>query len=151
MLWFAAAASAPARILSQNVSPGASWVTIAMVKLSPSAAPPPPSLWAPPSLLHAASARVATLTTTTAGARSFLREGPIFIDFLSPGSRPGGGLRCPTGRGDVRGRAGDRPWCRAGRSGGQAGSRGRNRLERAGQRRSAVGVLRGRSGSPAAR
>src|ERR687894_2334034 len=111
MLWFAAAASAPARILSQNVSPGASWVTIAMVKLSPSAAAPPPSLWAPPSLLHAASARVATLTTTTAGARSFLREGPILIEFLSPDSRPGGGLRCPTGCGDVRGGAGDRPWC----------------------------------------
>ena len=31
MLSFAAAASAPARILSQNVSPGASWVIIAMV------------------------------------------------------------------------------------------------------------------------
>src|ERR687893_1706240 len=66
MLWFAAAASAPARILSQNVSPGASWVTIAMVKLSPSAAAPPPSFWAPPSLLHAASVTVAALTATTA-------------------------------------------------------------------------------------
>ena len=31
MPWFAAAASAPARILSQNVSPAASWVIIAMV------------------------------------------------------------------------------------------------------------------------
>ena len=30
-----AACSAPARIRSQNVEPGASWVTIAMVKLGP--------------------------------------------------------------------------------------------------------------------
>src|SRR5918997_1386836 len=132
MLWFAAAASAPARILSQNVSPGASCVTIAMVKLSPSAAPPPPSLWAPPSLLHAASATVATLTTTTAGARSDLRERPIFIDI--PLSRQPAGRRTAVSYGcaDVGGRAGDQLWCRSGRSGGQAG---------------AVAVLRGPSRS----
>ena len=47
-----AACSAPARIRSQNVEPGASWVTMAMVKVLPPPPPPPPAapgaLWAPP-------------------------------------------------------------------------------------------------------
>ena len=42
MLSLAAATCAPARTLSQNESPGASWVTIAMVNLGVSATAPPP-------------------------------------------------------------------------------------------------------------
>ena len=36
-----AASSAPARILSQNVSPACSWVTIWIVRLLPLVSPPP--------------------------------------------------------------------------------------------------------------
>ena len=37
-----AASCAPARILSQNVSPACSWVIIWMVSLAPEVSPPPP-------------------------------------------------------------------------------------------------------------
>src|SRR5689334_18905584 len=80
---FFAACSAPERILSQNESPGASWVIIAMVRFWPLPPPPPPPAgagWfcAPPWLLHAASA--ADAATTAARTRSDLREPLIFID-----------------------------------------------------------------------
>src|SRR5919112_4730671 len=70
-----------------------------IVRPLPEVSPPPPPpeagwLAAPPWLLHAASA--ADAAATTASTRKILRERSIFIDlFLSPGSRPGGGLRCP--------------------------------------------------------
>src|SRR3954462_2729534 len=102
--WSFAACSAPFRILSQNVSPGASWVTIAMVYFFPS----DELFCAPPWLLQAASA--AAPTATTASVRSDLRE-PIFID-LSPslGSLPGGDCVVLRKRVVVR-----RPWARSGR------------------------------------
>src|SRR3954467_10603621 len=59
-LSLAAAAAAPLRIMSQNVSPGAPCVTIAIVIFGvfalPAAAPPAPpvSAFFPPVLLHAA-------------------------------------------------------------------------------------------------
>src|SRR4051812_37395208 len=74
--WSFAACSAPFRILSQKVSPGASWVTIAMVYFFPS----DELFCAPPWLLQAASA--AAPTATTASVRSDLRE-PIFIGLSS--------------------------------------------------------------------
>src|SRR4051794_16327389 len=82
-----AASCAPARILSQNVSPACSWVIIWMVRLAPDVSPPPPPPelgWlagAPPWLLHAASA--ADAAATTARTRSVLRERSILIDHSS--------------------------------------------------------------------
>ena len=89
--WALAASWAPARILSQNVSPACSWVIIWNVRLLPEVPPPaagaalPPWLAAPPWLLHAASANEAT--ATKASTRSVLRDRSIFIDLSSP-SRP---------------------------------------------------------------
>ena len=61
MLSFCAAASAPLRMRSQKVSPGASWVTIAIVTRGVFTPPPPPpappvSAGFPPVLEQAASA-----------------------------------------------------------------------------------------------
>src|SRR4051794_13884235 len=75
MPWSFAACSAPFRILSQKVSPGASWVTMARVHFFPS----DELFCAPPWLLHAATARRAANTAaTTESVRSDLREGSIF-------------------------------------------------------------------------
>ena len=65
----AAAASAPARILSQNVSPGVSWVTIWIVNDGAArCAPPEPrfagaSVCAPPVLLQADTASTKAAVT----------------------------------------------------------------------------------------
>ena len=72
-----AACSAPARIRSQNVEPGASWVTMAMVKLGPPEAPPPEApgaFWAPPWLLHAVTVRS---SPAAAAVASFLWSIPL--------------------------------------------------------------------------
>src|SRR3569833_2498770 len=88
MPWSFAACSAPLRILSQNVSPGASCVTIAMIKSSP-LPPPPPAFYAPPWLLHAANARVTAVTATSArsGLRVLLRRG-LLEGRVTVGRRP---------------------------------------------------------------
>src|SRR4051794_27096640 len=94
MLSFLAASSAPDRILSQKVSPGVSWVTMAMVSLGVLATVPPEPASAeaepvsddvsvaflPPVALHAPSVS-AKPTTTATDAAAFVR---ILIDpFLS--------------------------------------------------------------------
>ena len=92
MLSLAAATSAPARILSQNESPGASWVTIAMVSCGVSATAPPPAGGAPaagrprrradsaaflPPVRYRRSSASAATTATAVSPRAFLR---IVID-----------------------------------------------------------------------
>src|SRR4051812_35203751 len=103
-LRFLAAASAPLRILSQNVSPGDSCVTIAVVYSCPGPRVfgAPPGRWRP--------GRAPPRTATTASVRSDLRE-PIFID-LSPslGSLPGGDCVVLLKRVVLR-----RPWAGSGR------------------------------------
>src|SRR5918992_2329290 len=86
MLCAAAASSAPARIRSQNVSPGCSCVTIAIVYCSPPTVPPVPpppspcSCCAPPWLLQPASTaeRAATATSARVNFRKLIVE-PSFL------------------------------------------------------------------------
>ena len=100
-----AASCAPARILSQNVSPACSWVIIWKVRLLPEVSPHQQEHchpdWPRTALAAARRQRGRGRRHNGEHAKRSPRTVDLHRSFLSPGSRPGGGLRCPAGSADL--------------------------------------------------